>query len=217
MALFCKREVLNMYNFTIPMALMDFLPVIFFGVTGVLLLRDLYNKMFKGAYALLAAGSVNVFLAGFCKALWKLLYAANICDFKALEEMFLPVNSIGLLFVGLSLIGMLCWKQKGAALSVAPVVVSGSLTFIMMMVVGLGGLCAGLSVLAVKVKKGKTVILFILSFVFAMAMGYMSSQDSTQAWVNWVEQSINTVSQLCLMLGVLVLHKAGLKEWTWEA
>ena len=70
-----------MYHFTVPMALMDFLPVIFFGVSAVLLLRDLYNKMFKGAYALLAAGSVNVFLAGFCKALWKLLYAANICDF----------------------------------------------------------------------------------------------------------------------------------------
>ena len=45
---------------------MDYLPVLFFGVTAVLLLRDLYNKMFKGAYALLAAGSINVFLAGFC-------------------------------------------------------------------------------------------------------------------------------------------------------
>ena len=36
-----------MYNFTVPMALMDYLPVFFFGVTAVLLLRDLYNKMFK--------------------------------------------------------------------------------------------------------------------------------------------------------------------------
>ena len=27
-----------------------------------------------------------------------------------------------------------------------------------------------------------------------MAMGYMSSRDSTQAWVNWAEQRINTVS-----------------------
>lgn len=70
-----------MYNFTIPMALMDYLPVIFFGITAVILLRDLYNKMSKGAYALLAAGSVNVFIAGFCKATWKLLYAANICGF----------------------------------------------------------------------------------------------------------------------------------------
>ena len=206
-----------MYNFTIPMALMDYLPVFFFGVTAVLLLRDLYNKMFKGAYALLAAGSVNVFLAGFCKATWKLLYAANICDFVALEEMFMPVNSLGLLFVGLSLIGMLCWKRKGALLSVAPVPFTSSMPFIMMMVVGLGGLCAGLSVLSAKMKKAPVMILFILSFVCAMAMGYMSSQDSTQSWVNWAEQSINTVSQLCLMIGVIALHKAGLKEWTWEA
>ena len=205
-----------MYNFTIPMALMDYVPVIFFGITAVLLLRDLYNKMFKGAYALLAAGSVNVFLAGFCKATWKLLYAANICDFVALEEMFMPVNSLGLLFVGLSLIGMLCWKRKGALLSVAPVPFTSSLPFIMMMVVGLGGLCAGLSIVSAKMKKAPVMILFILSFVCAMAMGYMSSQDSTQSWVNWAEQSINTVSQLCLMLGVIVLHKAGLKDWTWE-
>ena len=205
-----------MYNFTVPMALMDFLPVAFFGVTAVLLLRDLYNKMFKGAYALLAAGSVNVFLAGFCKALWKLLYAANICDFVVLEKMFMPVNSLGLLFVGLSLIGMLCRKRKNVILSAAPPVFASSLPFIMMMVVGLGGLCAGLSVVAAKMKKAPVMVLFILSFVCAMAMGYMSSQDSTQAWVNWAEQSINTASQLCLMLGTIVLHRAGLKDWTWE-
>lgn len=206
-----------MYHFTVPMALMDFAPVIFFGITSVLLLRDLYSKMFKGAYALLAAGSVNVFLAGFCKALWKLLYAANICDFVALEEMFMPVNSLGLLFVGLSLIGMLCRKKKGCVLSVAPPVFASSLPFIMMMVLGLGGLCAGLSVIAAKMKKAGAIGLFVLSFVCAMAMGYMSGQDSTQAWVNWAEQGINTVSQLCLMLGVIALHKAGLKDWTWEA
>ena len=203
-----------MYNFTIPMALMDFVPVIFFGVSAVLLLRDLYTKMSKTAYALLAAGSINVFLAGFCKALWKLLYAAGICDFQPLEQMFLPVNSMGLLMVGLSLIGMLCWKRKDAImLSAAPAVVSGSLVFIMMMVVGLGGICAVMSILAARMKKKGTIILFVLSFVFAMGMGYMSSQDSTLAWVNWVEQSINTVSQLCLMIGVIGLHKAGLAEY----
>ena len=203
-----------MYNFTVPMALMDFVPVIFFGVTAVLLLRDLYNKMGKGTYALLAAGSVNVFMAGFCKALWKLLYAANICDFVALEEMFMPVNSIGLLLVGISLIGMVTWGRKKVMLSVAPVAFTSSIPFIMMMVIGLGGLCAGLSIVAAKMKKAPLMALFILSFVCAMAMGYMSSQDSTLSWVNWAEQSINTVSQLCLMLGTIALHKAGLKNWT---
>lgn len=203
-----------MYNFSIPMALVDYIPVVFFGVSMVLLQRDLYNKMYKGAYALFAAGTINVFLAGFLKATWKLLYAANICDFTALEHMFLPVNSMGLLMVGLSLIGMMCWKRKDAVmLSAAPAVFSGSFVFIMMMVVGLGGMCACLSILAAKMKKKGTIVLFVLSFVCAMAMGYMSSQDSTQAWVNWVEQGINCVSQGCLMLGVIALHKAGLAEF----
>ena len=203
-----------MHDFSVTMGLMDFVPVAFFGVTAVILLRDLYNKMCKGAYTLLAAGAVNVFTAGFCKALWKLLYAANICDFQPLEQIFLPLNSLGLLLVGVSLICMLCVKRKDVvALSAAPAVISGSFVFIMMMVVGLGGICASLSVLAAKMKKKGLIILFILSFFFAMGMGYMSSKDSTLAWVNWVEQSINTVSQLCLMIGVISLHKAGLAEF----
>ena len=206
-----------MHDFSVAMGLMDFVPVAFFGVTAVILLRDLYNKMFKGAYALLAAGTINVFTAGFCKALWKLLYAASICDFQPLEQMFLPLNSLGLLLVGLSLIGMLCWKRKDAVmLSAAPAVFSGSFVFIMMMVVGLGGICAVMSILAARMKKKGTIVLFVLSFVCAMGMGYMSSQDSTLAWVNWVEQSINTVSQLCLMIGTIVLHKAGLPAYRFE-
>ena len=204
-----------MHDFSVAMGLMDFVPVAFFAVTAVILLRDLYNKMYQGAYALLAAGTINVFTAGFCKALWKLLYAANICDFAALEHMFLPLNSLGLLLVGLSLIGMLCWKRKDAILlSAAPAVFSGSMVFIMMMVLGLGGMCAAMSILAAKMKKKGTIVLFVLSFICAMGMGYMSSQDSSLAWVNWVEQSINTVSQLCLMVGVIGLHRAGLKDWT---
>ena len=204
-----------MYNFSVAMGLMDFVPVFFFAVTAVILLGDLYNKMCKGTYGLFAAGCFNVFLAGFCKALWKLLYAANICDFVALEQMFLPVNSIGLLCVGLSLILMVCMKKKCAVYSAAPVALTSGMPFIMMMVIGLGGMCASLSIMAKKMKKGKTIILFVLSFILAMGMGYMSSKDSTLAWVNWAEQSINTVSQLCLMLGTLILHKADLKNYTW--
>ena len=42
-----------MYDFSVPMALVDYIPVLFFGIAAVLLQRDLYNKMYKGAYALL--------------------------------------------------------------------------------------------------------------------------------------------------------------------
>ena len=200
-----------MYNFSISMALVDYIPVIFFGVTMILLQKDLYNKMFKGAYALFAAGTIDVFCAGFLKATWKLLYAAGVCDFEVLNHMMMPLQSIGFLLIGTSLIGMLCWKRKDAVmLSAAPAVFSGTFVFIMLMVLGLGCLCTCLSIVAARMKKKGVIILFVLAFLCYMGMGYMSSQDSTLAWVNWVEQGINCVGQGLLMLGVIVLHKAGL-------
>lgn len=201
-----------MYNFTIPMALMDFIPVLCFGYAAALLQQDLYDKMRKSHFALFAAGTINIFAAGFLKAAWKLLYAANICDFHSLNTMFLPVQSIGFLLAGLGIVLML--KKKKLPVLAAPPVFSGSVIFIMMMVLGLGSICTVLSILAVKLKKKGTAVLFALAFLASMGMGAMSGQDVTQAWVNWVEQGINCVGQALLMLGVIRLHKAGLKELT---
>ena len=200
-----------MYNFTVPMALMDYIPVIFFGISAALLQLDLYNKMRKEAFALFSAGTINIFAAGLLKATWKLLYAAGICDFQALNTMFLPVQSIGFLLAGLGIVLMLC-RKKEVLLAAAPPVFSGSVLFIMMMVLGLGSICTCLSILAAKLKKKAVMVLFILAFAASMGMGAMAGQDVTQAWVNWVEQGINCVGQGLLMWGVLILHKAGLKE-----
>ena len=201
-----------MYHFTIPMALMDFVPVLCFGYAAALLQRDLYNKMRKSHFALFAAGTINIFTAGLLKAVWKLLYAAGICDFHALNTMFLPVQSIGFLLAGLGIVLMMTSRKK-VMLAVAPPVFSGSMIFIMMMVLGLGSICTVLSILAVKMKKKGAMVLFVLAFLCSMGMGAMSGQDSTQAWVNWTEQSINCVGQGLLMWGVIILDKAGLKEF----
>lgn len=201
-----------MYHFSIPMALVDFLPVLFFGYAAALLQRDLYDKMRKSHFALFAAGTINIFAAGFLKATWKLLYAAGICDFQVLNSMFLPVQSIGFLLAGLGIALMLTTRKK-VLLAVAPPVFSGSIVFIMMMVLGLGSICTCLSILAVKMKRKGAMVLFILAFLCSMGMGAMSGQDATQAWVNWTEQSINCVGQVLLMLGVITLDKAGLKEY----
>ncbi|MBQ8237669.1 MAG: hypothetical protein IJZ39_05950 [Oscillospiraceae bacterium] len=200
-----------MYNFTIPMALVDYIPVIFFGIAAVLLQKDLWGKMCRSAFALFAAGTVNIFSAGFLKATWKLLYAANICDFAALNTMFLPVQSLGFLLAGAGIIWMLAGKKN--VLLAAPPVFSGSFVFIMMMVLGLGSICTCLSILAVKMKRKRAAALFLLSFLASMGMGAMAGQDSTLAWVNWTEQGINCVGQGLLMWGVIVLHKADLKHF----
>ena len=200
-----------MYHFTLPMALMDYVPVLCFGVAAALLQLDLYGKMRKDAFAMFSVGIINIFAAGFLKATWKLLYAAGICDFQALNTMFLPVQSIGFLLAGLGIALMLCSK-KTILLAAAPPVFSGSVIFILMMVLGLGSICTCLSILAIRLKKKAAVPMFALAFLASMAMGAMAGQDSTQAWVNWTEQVINCVGQALLLWGVLILHKAGLHK-----
>ena len=200
-----------MYDFTVPMALTDFIPVVLFGVSAVLMQRDLYNKMPKYSFACLAAGCVDAFLAGFLKALWKLLYAIGVCDFQLLNTMFLPMQSLGLLLTGLGLVIMFSGK-KSAALAVAPPVFRGTMVFISMMVLGLGAMCGSLSVLAVKMKKKGLIPVFVLCFFCYMGMGYLASRDSSSAAMNWAEQGINTLGQVLLLLGVHSLHRAGLRE-----
>ena len=201
-----------MYNVSVPMALVDYIPVAFFAVATVLLQRDLYNKMPKYAFACFAAGTINIFIAGFLKATWKLLYAAGVCDFQVLNTMFLPTQSLGFLLAGLGMVIMLAGRKRGM-LAVAPPVFSGSFLFIMMMVLGLGAICTCLSILAARMKKKGAVLLFILSFICYMAMGYLSSRDSTLASVNWIEQGVNCVGQGLFMTGALTLHRAGLREY----
>ena len=185
-----------MYNFTIPMALMDFVPVAFFGVAAFMLQKDLYARMRRDAFALFATGTINIFAAGFLKALWKLLYAAGICDFAVLNAMFLLVQSIGFLMAGVGiLLAMIC--KRTVMTAVAPAVFSGSVIFISMMVLGLGAICACLSMIAVRMKKRSAMILFILAFLCSMGMGAMSGQDVTQAWVNWTEQVITALVRAC--------------------
>jgi len=201
-----------MYEFTVPMALVDYIPVLLFGAAAVLLQRDLYNKMPKYAFACFAAGTINLFIAGFLKATWKLLYALGTCDFQALNTMFLPTQSIGFLLAGLGVVLMLAGR-KLRVLAVVPPVFSGTMLFISMMVLGLGTICTGLSIVAVRMKKSSAALLFVLSFLCSMGMGYLSSRDAASAAVNWIEQGVNCVGQGAMLLGALTLHRAGLRDY----
>ena len=196
-----------MYDFTVTMAIVDFIPVAFFAVAAVLMLRDFYDKLSKGGFALLAAGVINVFAAGFLKAVWKLLYAAGACDFHVLNTIFLPVQSLGFIMAGAALIMMLTKRKNAALMLAAPPVFKGSIIFLSMMVIGLGCMCAVLSTVSFKRAKKLAGVLFIMAFVSSMGMGYAGTLDPTLAWGNWFEQSINIVSQACLMVGMIIIHK----------
>lgn len=208
-----------MKDFSIGMALVDYVPVVFFAVAAVILQRDFYNKMSKGAFALFAAGTIDVFCAGALKATYKLLYAAGVCDFEPLTQMFFPVQAIGFMLAGAGMVAMLCHKQYSdtgffaiAPVAAAPEVFKGTFLFVTLMVLGLGGMNAGLCVAGVKLKKPFAVVCFALSFVFCLMMGYLSSRDFAESYMNWAAEGVNILGQGAFLTGTLILHKNGLRE-----
>ncbi len=198
---------------SIPMALVDYIPVIFFAVSGMMLLRGLYKAMSKGAYALLAAGVIMIVCAGFFKATWKLLYAAKVCDFERLNQVFFPVQATGFVLGGLAMVCLLVSRQhRLMSVAAAPAVFSGTMIFVAMMVLGAAGLCGSLAVIARRMKRPAAIALFILAFVGMMGMGYLSSKDFAEPAMNWMAEGVNVFGQGMMLLGVRTLVRAGLAD-----
>ncbi len=194
---------------SVTMALVDFLPVVLFLIASLILMRDLYHILSKGAYALMSGGFLTIFMAGFFKALWKLLYALEICDFAALNNAFFPMQTTGFLLAGLGLMNLL-WKKK--VLYAVPVYTS-AMPFVIVMIFGMTLVWGSLASLAGKMKKKGIVILILVSFVCMLGMGYLSSKDFANPLMNWIGEGVNIAGMLLLLLSVLGLHNSGLSEF----
>lgn len=201
-----------MKDLSIAMALMDFLPVVLFTVAVIMLQRDLYNKMSKGAFALFAMGTLDIVFAGVAKAVYKLLYASGVCDFQPLSNMFFPVQSIGFLMAGIAVVAMISFRQGNTLYSAAPPVFMGTFVFVGCMCLGLGMFYVVLCRLAVMLKRKSLILVFLLSFICSLVMGYMSSKDFSLAYINWIAQGINTIGQALLLYGAVTLRRAGLVD-----
>ena len=90
----------------------DLVPIAFFLLAAIILLRALYNKMVKGAYVLFASGSIMIFVAGLLKALHKFLIGAAQIDYVILDKQFTSTQSLGFLLIFLSLVGMFTKYNK---------------------------------------------------------------------------------------------------------
>ena len=188
-------------DFSLPMALFDFIPVILFCCSSVVFQRYFYDKMNRGPFALYCAGTIMILCAGIMKGLWKLLYALEICDFQALNSSFMPMQSIGFVFAAVAVLRYVFGKRSETLMAV-PVITSGMM-FVVFMVLGCLGASVGYTVLALRKKKKGAAVLFAVSFVLQLCMGYLSSRDFTKASMNWIGEVVNLFAQGTLLLGAM--------------
>ena len=200
---------------TVPMALVDYIPVCCFLVASIVLQRTLYAEMSKGAFALFAAGTIMVFVAGFFKATWKLLYAFGICDFQALNQSFFPMQSTGFLLAGLGCVALAFFRQqadgsRGAlAGAAAPAAFKGTFVFVAAMVAGVALMDFSLAKIARKRGAALAATLFAVSFVFALGMGYLSSKDFANPAMNWIAEGVTVCGQAIFLVASIILARKG--------
>lgn len=213
----------------------DLVPVILFMIASVILLRELYSKMVKGCYVLLAGGSIMVFVSGALKALHKILMGAFQIDYIILDKQFTPGESIGFLLLFVSLIGMFTShntdhideKKTSAAAFILPSflfileesvqygdsglpVFTNLWPFLSLMIIGAAGYLILLAVISFKMKKKAEMILFILSVLFMVGMGYLSTKRGFEG--AWLQITCNVCYQTCFLAGCILLKKHGLSQ-----
>ncbi len=197
-----------MNGITVTIAIVDFIPVVLFFIAALLLQSDLYTKLSKTKYSLLSAGSLMIFIGGALKATWKILYALNICDYQALDISFFPFQGIGFLLVFLSLTGI-CSKKFNKLYSVVPVFTS-NMPFVILQVIGCAGTQFMLMGKSLQMKKKSAFVMYIIAFIFMLAMGYLSAKFDDSSSMHWLAQCTNIISQGAFLAGTFILHKAGL-------
>lgn len=216
----------------------DLVPVILFLLGSILLLRTLYSKMVKGNYVLLGAGSIMVFVAGFLKALHKFLMAVARIDYVILDRQFTSTQSVGFALLAIALVGMFTkynqdhiehpTKDVKAEVVLLPLLsflplflaegeenkiseFTSTMPFIILMILGASVFLIMLMVLAIKMHRVVEIILFALSLVFMVGMGYLSTKHYFEG--AWMQISCNLCYQLCFFLGCLLLKKHGLGDF----
>ncbi len=196
-----------MKEFSVPMALVDYIPVVLFLLAALVLIKDLKNRLKGAAGILFIVGAGLVFCAGFLKATYKLLYALHAGDFIWMSNQFFSNQAFGFLLAGIGLI-LAVLNPKGKTYAFLP-----TMALVGIMIVGLGAMDAGLCYVANKLKKRGALVCFIVSFFLCLGMGYLSSKSFDKASMNWIAQGVNCGGQLLLYIGVQMLHKAGLANY----
>lgn len=191
-----------MKEFSVPMALVDYIPVAFFAMGSLIIAKDLKDRMSKLTYALFSGGATLIVFAGFFKATYKLLYASGVGDFLWMSNQFFSNQSLGFLLAGIGLT-LYAVKPGNRTYAFLP-----TMALVGFMVIGAAGMDASLAYIANKAKKKNAMVSFIVSFFLTMMMGYLSSRDFDKAFMNWVAQFVNIFAQGLYYLGAKILHKA---------
>jgi hypothetical protein len=195
-----------MSTYPISLAVFDFIPTLAFLIGAFYLVR--IGRICRGrpCARMLMAGGLLIFLGGFFKAVWKLLYAAGIADIQWMSQGQFVFSAIGFLAVFIAVLYMIRGQRTLAPSSAILSMAVWKIPFLFLMTVTSLGAEGILAYLSFQRKANLAATGFVIGVLGLLAMGALASAEQTLA-MQWVEEAINAVGQLGFMLGCIFLYQ----------
>lgn len=200
-------------TYTVPLALLDFVPVIF-SFLGCLVLARMVARERPPAAVYAYVGAVLIGLGGLCKSTWKLLVAAADVDVAWLDGMLFVLMGPGFLMLAWAVLsvrkGRLAMWWPFVALGVVAVIgaVAVQSTAPMLGITALGSMAVSFYALLMGWSRRDwlVVALFAFSILVAIVMVPLGSPSREQTIaLQWFEETTNSLGQLAFLLGALRL------------
>lgn len=197
-------------TYTVAMALFDFLPNIAFLVGAFYLVKLALLLRGKPCARMLTAGTALVFLGGMLKAIWKLLYAANIADIQLFSQAQFVLLAPGFFGILVSVI-LLAREQRRKGTLPLLAIAPWKIPLLAMMTLSSLGAQGILVYIGFRRKARVAAYAFIVAVLCMLGMSGMASGAQTVAR-QWIEQGINAVGQIAFAIGSYALYRSFLNN-----
>jgi hypothetical protein len=211
------------FEFTVPMALEDFIPVVFTAI-GLIILSKYISAKYSNLSFLAWVGTNLVISDGVLKAVWKLIYAAAGTDIAWMKDSLFVLMGPGFIFVSWAL-----WRGLKDKISTAKqiwlvplIIVIPSLILsyylattqesrawarVLLTLTTVGILFTNGQIIfsCVKNKLYLPIILLIINIITIFGQAFLSQLPQTTA-LHWIGQLNNTVSWAAFAVGI----------WIWQ-
>jgi hypothetical protein len=192
-------------GYTLSLALFDFVPNMAFLVGAYFLVRLVLMERGTRCGRMMMAGTLLVFLGGFFKATWKLLYATGTADIQWMSQIQFVLLAPGFLAMLVAII-LTARQQRESGklplLAIAP----WKIPLLAVMTICSIGAQGVLTYIAFRRRVKVAGFLFALAVLCTFGMGGLASGEQTVA-KQWIEESINAVGQISFAIGSFLLYR----------
>jgi hypothetical protein len=162
---------------------------------------------------MMMAGTGLIFLGGFLKASWKLLYTLEIADITLMSEAQIILLSIGFTGMLVAVIIIARGKKRDQTLEPMVAIAAWKIPFLAVMTLASLGAQGILTYVSFKKKNRLAASLFIVAVLCMLGMSGMASGSEQTVATQWIEESINSVGQISLAVGSYLLYKTFEREY----